>query len=68
VKRTNTIIVYPNQQTVFMLYNTYTMDIYRGNMNCYNCRGFGYLARNCRNRRIGGRIGKDRRLEYRRNK
>ena len=38
------------------------MDIDRGNKNYYNCRGFGYLARNCRNRE--NRIGERRRLEY----
>jgi len=68
VKRTNIIIVHPNQQAVFMLCNIYTMDIDRRNMNCYNYGRFGHLARNCKNRRIGGRIGKDRRLEYKRNK
>jgi len=36
----------------------------RGNKNCYNCGGFEHMARNCRNRRIGGRIGEGRRLEY----
>ena len=35
-----------------------------GNRNCYNCRGFGHLARNCRNRRTKGRIREGRRLEY----
>jgi len=40
------------------------MDIDRGNKNCYSCRGFGHLARNCRNRGTGNRIGKGRRLEY----
>jgi len=60
--------VCPNQQIGFVLCNQYTIDIDRGNRNCYNCGEFGYLARNCRNRRIGDRIGKDRRLEYRRNK
>ena len=44
------------------------MDIHRGNWNCYNCGGFGYLARNCKNKRTGGRIGKGRRLEYRNRK
>ena len=34
------------------------------NRNCYNCRGFGHLARNCRNRGIGNRIGEKRRLKY----
>ena len=37
----------------------------RENRNCYNYGGFGYLTRNCRNREIGGRIGEDKRLEYR---
>jgi len=33
----------------------------RSNRNCYS---FGYLVRNCRNRRTGNRIRKERRLEY----
>ena len=41
----------------------YAMDVNRGR-NCYVYGGFGYLARNCRNRSIGNRIGKERRLEY----
>jgi len=41
------------------------MDVDRKkNRNCYNYRGFGHLARNCRNRRTGNRIGEGRRLEY----
>jgi len=36
----------------------------RENRNCYNCRGFGHLARNCRNRSTRGRIREGRRLEY----
>ena len=33
--------------------NSYTMDVdRRENKNCYNCGGFRYLARNCKNRRI----------------
>jgi len=40
------------------------MKVDRKNRNCYNCRGFRYLARNCRNRRIKDRIGEGRRLKY----
>jgi len=36
----------------------------RENRNYYNCEGFGHLVRNCRNRRIGERIGQRRKLEY----
>jgi len=39
----------------------------RSNRNCYSCRGFGHLVRNCRNRGVGNRIGEERRLEYGRN-
>jgi len=46
-------------------HNSYTIDIDKGNRNCYNCRSFGHLARNCRNRGIRGRTGEGRRLEYR---
>jgi len=33
------------------------------NRNCYSCRGFRHLARNCKNRRTENRIG-EKRLEY----
>jgi len=36
--------------------------------NCYNCRGFGHIARHYRNRGTESRIREGRRLEYRRNK
>ena len=32
------------------------------NSNCYSCKGFGYLARNCKNRGI---MERERRLKYR---
>jgi len=51
-------MVYLNQQ------NPYTMEVDCGNRNCYNCRGFGHLTRNCRNKRLEGRIGEKRKLEY----
>jgi len=40
------------------------MEIDKRNRNCYNCRKFGNLVRNCRNRGTGNRIGEVRRLEY----
>ena len=45
--------------------NLYTIDVDQENRNCYSCGGFGYMARNCRNRKTGGRIEKGRKLEYR---
>jgi len=35
------------------------------NRNCYNCGKFEHLAKNCRNRGIGNRIRKGKRLKYR---
>ena len=43
--------------------NSYAMNIDR-ERNCYACREFGHLARNCKNRGIGNRIGESKRLEY----
>ena len=39
----------------------YAMEVDRGR-NCYTYRGFGYIARHCRNRK--GRVAEGRRLEY----
>jgi len=41
----------------------YAMEIDRGR-NCYACRGFGHMARNCRNRGQRGRVAENRRVEY----
>ena len=47
--KTNIAVVYLQEWTGFVLRcNSYTMDIDRGR-NCYNCREFGHLVRNCRN-------------------
>jgi len=62
------VIVCSNQWVGFTSWwDPYTIEVNRRNRNCYNYRGFGYLARNYRNREIGNRIGKRRRLEYRGN-
>ena len=62
VKRTNIIMIHLNQRAVFFPQNLYVIDINRRNRNYYSCGGFGYLAKNCRNRE--NRIGEERRLEY----
>jgi len=64
VERMNAVMVCSNKRAEFAQCNPYTMDMNRGNRNCYNCGGFGHLARNCRNRGTGNRIGKGKRLEY----
>ena len=61
VERTNAVIVSPNQWAELVSQcNPYTIEIDQGK-NCYSCRGFRHLVRNCRNR---DRIGQERRIEY----
>ena len=62
IKRTNIVMVHLNQWAMFALYNSYAINVNRRNQNCYNCRGFRYLARNYRNRE--NKIEKSRRLKY----
>ena len=38
------------------------MDVDRENRNCYNCREFGHLVRNCRNQE--NKIEEGKRLEF----
>ena len=64
VKRTNAVITCSNQRAEFVPCNPYAIDVDRGNCNCYNCRGFGHLVRNYRNRGMKNRSRKERRLEY----
>ena len=64
IKRTNEVMVHPNQKAEFALYNLYAMDVDQRNKNCYSCREFGHLAKNCRNKRMENRIEESRRLEY----
>jgi len=65
VERTNVVIVYLNQWAGFVLWqDPYAIEADYRNRNCYNCKGFRHLARDCRNRGIEGRIGEDKRLEY----
>jgi len=54
VERTNTVMVNPQQMAGFPLRNSYAMDVdKRINRNCYTCRSFGHMAKNCRNWRVG---------------
>ena len=63
VERTNKVIVCLNQQAGFVpQQDLYTMEVDQENRNCYNCRGFGHLARNCKNKETGDKIEKSRRL------
>ena len=52
VERIEVVMVYPQQRVGFVQRNLYAMDVDR-ERNCYACGGFGYLARYCRNRRMG---------------
>jgi len=55
VKKTNVAMVRFQQQGAgFPLRNPYTMDVdRRENRNCYACREFEHLVRNCRNKEMG---------------
>ena len=58
VERMEAVIICPQQRAGFAQRNLYAMDVDRGR-NCYAYKGFGHLARHCRNRRVGtnGRMG-----------
>jgi len=59
VERMNVAMATPQQRAGFPQRNPYTIDVdRRENRNCYACRGFGHLARNCRNR-----VGMNRKME-----
>jgi len=53
VERIEVVMVHSPQRAGFAQRNLYAMDVDRNNKNCYACRGFGHLARHCRNRRMG---------------
>ena len=43
--------------------NPYAMEVDQGR-NCYACRGFGHIARHCRNQGQREKVEKGRRLKY----
>jgi len=65
IERTNTVVVRGTGQSVGvpLRRNPYAMEIDQGR-NCYACRGFGHMARHCRNRGQRARIAENRRVEY----
>ena len=64
VKRTNAVMVQPQQRTELAQHSPYAMEIDRGR-NCYTYREFRYMAQHCRNRRQRGKVMDGRKLEYR---
>ena len=62
MKRTNVAVRNLERQMEPPRRDPYVMDVNK-ERNCYNYKGFGYLARNCRNRGTENRIGKGRREE-----
>jgi len=67
VERTNAVVVRGQGagqgMGVPLRRDPYAMEVDRGR-NCYACRGFGHMARHCRNQGRGGRVTENRRVEY----
>ena len=43
--------------------DSFAIEVDRG-WNCYACRGFGHMARHCKNQEQRGRVVENRRVEY----
>ena len=67
IERTNAVVVRGQGQGqsagVPPRRDPYAMEVDRGR-NCFACRGFGHMARHCRNRGQRGRVGDNRRVKY----
>ena len=65
IERTNVVVIRESGQDAGVppRWDPYAMEIDRGR-NCYACRGFGHIARHCRNQGQRGRVAEERRLEY----
>jgi len=63
VKRTEVVIVHPQQRIMVVQRNFYIIKVDRGR-SCYACGEIGHMAQYCRNRGERTRIGNGRRLEY----
>ena len=66
VERTNVVVVREQGQGIGVppRKDSYAMEVDQGR-NCYACRGFGHIARHCRNQGQREKVEKGRRLEYR---
>jgi len=65
VERTNAVVVRGQGQGAEIppRRDPFAMEVDRGR-NCFACRGFGHMARHCRNRGMRGRVAENRRVEY----
>ena len=67
VEKTNAVVVRGSgvgqNVGVPLRWDPYAIEIDR-ERNCFACRGFGHMARHCRNRGQRGRIADNRRVEY----
>ena len=65
VERTNAVVVRGAGQGMRAppRWDPFAMEVDRGR-NCFACRGFGHMARHCRNRGMRERVAENRRVEY----
>jgi len=65
IERTNAVVVRGQGQGAGVppRQDPFAMEVDR-RRNCYACRGFGHMARHCRNWEMRGRVAENRRVEY----
>jgi len=63
IERTNVVVGQGKGVGIPPRQDPFAMEVDRGR-NCYACRGFGHMARHCRNRGQRRRIADNRRVEY----
>jgi len=65
IERTNAVVVRGQGQGIGIppRWDPFAMEVDQ-ERNCYTCRGFGHMARHCRNQGQRGRIADNRRIEY----
>ena len=65
IERTNVVVVRGQGQSAGVppRRDPFAMEV-DWERNCYACGSFGHMARHCRNWGRGGRVAKNRRVEY----